>query len=220
MRFVRACCVLLFATACRASSDDAANQQTARADSTADTTTAIDTSTITTAPGTLPLIGIAVSDTVGGWCAEFMSTSVPDDFEPGQYANIVFASPTGAVNVIARVMGPRTGECYAAFPQPRWADYRAFTVELVYPNSVGPAPQPTVGLIVLGQAVWTRVDSLTIGDVDHDGAPEHVRRCAADEGEHFTVWSKQDTLRVRRWHEYYDWGGLVDRTCAVGEDGR
>jgi hypothetical protein len=25
---------------------------------------------------------------------------------------------------------------------------------------------------------------------------------------------------VRRWHEYYDWGGLTDPTCQPGEDGQ
>jgi hypothetical protein len=47
-----------------------------------------------------------------------------------------------------------------------------------------------------------------------------VRRCAADEGEHFTVWTVRSAdKRERIWHEYYDWGAIVDRTCRAGEDG-
>jgi hypothetical protein len=57
-------------------------------------------------------------------------------------------------------------------------------------------------------------------DLDGDGILEEVRRCTADEGEHFTVWSaRSEGGRVRRWHEYYDWGGLADPTCRPGEDG-
>jgi hypothetical protein len=71
-------------------------------------------------------------------------------------------------------------------------------------------------LIVASDAGWSRGgNGLPRADLDRDGAVEEVRRCTADEGEHFTVWSGS----TRRWHEYYDWGGFTDPTCRPGENG-
>ena len=57
-------------------------------------------------------------------------------------------------------------------------------------------------------------------DLDRDGRLEEARRCTADEGEHFTLWSQASNGRwVRRIHEYYDWGGQTEPTCRPGEAG-
>jgi hypothetical protein len=156
------------------------------------------------------------------WCAEFISTAVPDSTQVSHAATIVFGKPGGVVSIRARVGARRDGECSTAFPQPRWADYLAFNVQLVdsFPASVDPAP--IVGLIVLGEARWSMgANGHARADLDRDSAPDELRRCAADEGEHFTVWTLDGTGGwTRRWHEYFDWGGLVDANCGPGENGQ
>ena len=151
-----------------------------------------------------------------------MATAAPDSTQPSHIANIVFGKPDGVVSVRARVGARRGGECPAAFPQPRWADYVAFNVELVDSIPSRGAPAPIVGLIVLGNAQWSfGPNGHARADVDRDDAPDEMRRCAADEGEHFTIWGVDGAgARTRRWHEYFDWGGIVDPTCGPGENGR
>jgi hypothetical protein len=134
---------------------------------------------------------------------------------------IVFAGPAPVPSRRARVAGPHPGQCPAAFPQPRWNDYGAYRLELIGSFPADSTDTPIVGLVVASEAPWARsADGVMRADLDGDGMPEEARRCTADEGEHFTVWSAQPTAgRVRRWHEYYDWGGLTDPTCRPGEDG-
>jgi hypothetical protein len=168
--------------------------------------------------GTLPRIGLAVSDSARAWCAEFVADSAALGLEPGQRATIVFAGPAPVAALPVRVGNRQEGECPAAFPQPRWMDYVAYRVELL--DSVLPETDlPTVALIVVGDALWARgADSVPRADLDGDGNLEAVRRCTADEGEHLTLWSiGRDGVWIRRWHEYYDWGGLTDPTCRPGE---
>ena len=178
--------------------------------------------TATLPAGTLPLIGLAVSDSAGGWCAEFASTAAADSAQSGRVAKIVFGKPDAVVSLTARVGSRREGECGAAFPQPRWADYVAYDVALIDSFPPGATERPIVALIVLGSTAWSRnAGGNAHADIDRDGSAEELRRCTADEGEHFTVWSTDSTgTRVRRWHEYYDWGGLTDPTCGPGENGR
>jgi hypothetical protein len=139
--------------------------------------------------------------------------------KPGRHVTIVFAGTAAVPSGGARVGAPHLGECPAAFPQPRWIEYVAYRLELI--DSLPPDGVPSVALVVASEAPWTRgADGVVRADVDRDGQPEEVRRCTADEGEHFTVWSlRPGGGRVRRWHEYYDWGGLTDPTCQPGEDG-
>lgn len=167
-----------------------------------------------------PRIGLAVSDTARAWCAEFVSDSTHPAIEPGRTVTIVVG--TAAVPTLgARVRAPRVHQCPAEFAQPRWIDYAAYDLELADspPRDV---QLPIVALVVASGAPWTRgADSLFRADLDGDGVPEELRRCTADEGEHFTVWSRgSGGARVRRWHEYYDWGAFTDPTCAPGEDGQ
>ena len=147
-----------------------------------------------------PRFGLAVSDTTGAWCAEFKNDSTRPAIQPGDQVMIVFPGPPTAT-LAARVRAPRSTECWAAFPQPRWIDYTAYDLELERPRSAG-AQVPTVGLIARGQ-----LDGL------------ETRRCTADEGEHFTVWTAGEGQSRRIWHEYYDWGAFTDPTCGPGENG-
>ena len=167
--------------------------------------------------GPLPPTGLAVSDSVGAWCAEFVADSTEPAVKPGRYVTIVFAGTAAVPSGGARVGALHPGECPAAFPQPRWIEYVAYRLELI--DSLPPNGLPSVALVVASEAPWTRgADGVVRADVDGDGQPEEVRRCTADEGEHFTVWSfPPGGGRVRRWHEYYDWGGLTDPTCQPGE---
>lgn len=166
-------------------------------------------------PSEFPRFGLAVSDSVRAWCAEFLSDSTAPPLEPGQGMTIVFAGPASVASLPARLGQPHAGECPAAFPQPRWNDYVAYRVELVSAREA--EDDPIVALIVAGSAAWARgADGRPRADLDGDGNVEEVRRCTADEGEHFTVWSGPN----RRWHEYYDWGGFTDPTCRTGENGR
>jgi hypothetical protein len=169
----------------------------------------------------LPRIGVAVSDSAREWCAEFVADSGVPALEPGQRATIVFAGPAPVTALPVRVGNRQENECPAAFPQPRWIDYTAYRVALL--DSVSPETDlPPVALIVAGDAAWARgADGVPRADLDGDGDLEAARRCTADEGEHVTLWSMgRDSVAIRRWHEYYDWGGLTDPTCRPGEDGR
>lgn len=172
--------------------------------------------------GSLPPIGLAVADSARTWCAEFAVDSAAPSLEPGRHVTIVFAGPGAVASLGARVRMPHPGECPAAFPQPRWIDYVAYRLELIDSLPADAAAMPTVALVVASEARWARgADGVVRADADGDGEPEEARRCTADEGEHFTLWSLlPGDGRVRRWHEYYDWGGVVDPTCRPGEDGR
>lgn len=150
-------------------------------------------------PGASPLVfGIAVSDTAGGWCAEFKTGS--GSLSPGAEMVIVFSSDSGMTSVRARLDSLRRGQCGTAFPQPRWDSYSAVSISVLSSRLAS----SSVGIAVIGD--FLRMRGL------------QFRRCAADEGEHFTVWSGDPP--VRQWHEYFDWGAIVDRTCKAGEDGR
>lgn len=121
-----------------------------------------------------------------------------------------------------RVGQPYRDQCPAAFPQLRWAGYVAYHLEQTDSVAADAGGVPTVGLVVVSETPWVRgSDGVLRSDVDGDGKLEEVRRCAAGEGEHFTLWTVEpEGGRVRRWHEYYDWGGMTDPTCGPGEDGR
>jgi hypothetical protein len=165
-------------------------------------------------------IGLAVRDSVGGWCAEFSNDSQPMPAERDA-ATLVFAGDTSHISARVRIRARRTADCMTAFPQPRWISYAAYDVDLVDAGS----PQdslPYLALIIGRDTRWTRVArGILRGDIDGDGTVEEVRRCAADEGEHFTVWGlPRNGAPVRRRHEYFDWGAIVDPTCQPGEDGR
>ena len=168
----------------------------------------------------LPLTGLAVSDSLRVWCAEIVADSTASAPKPGRRVAIVFAGPSTVPALRARLGQPRPGECPAEFPQPRWNDYAAYSLELLdsLPDSTNP---PSVALVVASEATWSRgADGVVRADLDGDGQPEEVRRCTADEGEHLTLWSpRPGGGRVRRWHEYYDWGGFTDPTCKPGENG-
>jgi len=168
----------------------------------------------------LPKIGLAVLDESARWCAEFVSDSTHSPLEAGRRVTIVFAGNTPMTTRVARIIGPQDEQCPAAFAQPRWIDYQAYRLELVDSES-GAATTAPVALVVASEARWEPgSDGIVRADLDGDGTPEEARRCAADEGEHFTIWSVTPAnAPTRRWHEYYDWGALVDPTCKPGEDG-
>ena len=174
----------------------------------------------TAVPQELPQIGLAVLEESARWCAEFVSDSTHPDLEAGRRVTIVFAGQTPVTTRIARVVGLQEEQCLAEFAQPRWIDYQAYRLELVDSES-GAATTSPVALVVASEAPWqSGSDGVVRADLDGDGTPEEARRCAADEGEHFTIWSVTPaTTPTRRWHEYYDWGALVDPTCKSGEDG-
>jgi hypothetical protein len=157
---------------------------------------------------------------VRAWCAEFVADSDSPAPKPGRRLAIVFPGPATVPALRARLGQPRLGECPAEFAQPRWIDYSAYSLELL-DSLPDPTNLPSVALVVASEAPWSRgVDGVVRADVDGDGQPEEVRRCTADEGEHLTLWSpRPGGGRVRRWHEYYDWGGFTDPTCKPGEDG-
>jgi len=209
MQFALSVGVALILAACRPGADAPPSQRDVSRDASPPT-----------AAGSLPPIGLAVADSVRSWCAEFMVDSALS-LQPGRHATIVFAGPAAVPSLGARLGKLHPGECPAAFPQPRWIDYVAYRLELIDSLPADPGEMPTVALVVASEARWARgADGVVRADVDKDGEPEEARRCTADEGEHFTLWSLQPGgSRVRRWHEYYDWGGFTDPTCGPGEDG-
>jgi hypothetical protein len=168
------------------------------------------------APLSAPVFGIAVRDSAGAWCAEFPRGS--DSLAAGTRVALLLANASPDTALEGRLARPHGGSCETAFPQPRWSDYIAFDLADVAPAT---RDLPMVAFAAMGGGVWTPgpTGRLRI-DIDRDGIPEELVKCAADEGEHFTLWSvSRDAPRVRRAHEYFDWGAIVDRTCLPGEDG-
>ena len=163
-----------------------------------------------------PVIGIAVSDTAGAWCAMFP----PDSTSPvaaGRPLWIVFGDSTAPLSAV--VTRPST-PCHAEFAQNRWFDYSGY--DLALRTEVDTTQRlPIVGMAIASDARWSLgPDGIAVADLNRDGLPEHVRRCSADEGQHFTLWSTTPGGRQTRiGHEYYDWGAFVERTCGPGEDG-
>jgi hypothetical protein len=172
-----------------------------------------------------------VVDEAGAWCAAFPRDSAGDPastpdgrIATGTPVTIVLAGATEPWALGATVRTRRRASCPAAFPQPRWDAYAAYDVALVDTLRPQEADVPTVALVVAGDRLrvtrgpqgWMRLD------VDGDGVSEELRRCAADEGEHFTLWSRDSASAPwrRQAHEYFDWGVLVERRCRAGEDGR
>ena len=166
----------------------------------------------------LSLIGVAVADPARTWCAEFPNGA--PSLENGQAVTLVFPGQSSIVSASARIDRAQTEQCHAEFPQPRWDGYRAYRLALATELSV--TRVPTVALVVAGDSKWVRDDNGHVrADLDGDGVVEEAIRCAADEGEHFTIWTIRPTgSRERRGHEYFDWGVIVDPTCQPGEDGR
>lgn len=171
---------------------------------------------------TLPPIGVAVEQDDGRWCAEFPRAQTPR-ITVGATVAIVFPDGAEALVWTTRIEAPREGECQSAFPQPRWDGYAAFSLDPIgAAASSAVAARKTVGLAVVTPAVWRRTAPGRLrADLDGDGLPEEALRCAADEGEHFTIWTVRSNAQPERLaHEYFDWGGLTDETCQPGEDGR
>ena len=165
-----------------------------------------------------PLVGIAVRDTAMRWCV-----ALPPDtaqLQEGGPVALVFATRETSTTWLARLGPARDRQCHTEFAQPRWEGYR-FHDLTVRDTSAGPAQPWGIAMAVLSAAEWGQLgDGRVIADLDGDGAHEEARLCSADEGHHFTIWSVgADGTRVRRAHEYFDWGALVERTCKAGEDG-
>lgn len=161
----------------------------------------------------MPAVGVAVSDEAGAWCAAFPT----DALAPGDTVTLV-AGPPDAPAVTGVVVERRTAPCPTAFPQARWDAYATYDL-----RAQATATDAFVVLAVAGGASWSRDAAGRLAvDLDGDGAPEELRRCAAGEGEHFTLWRRDPHTGERRRvaHEYFDWGVLVERSCAAGEDGR
>lgn len=179
-----------------------------------------DTATRAATPAPFPRTGMAVLDTAGNWCAEFVIDSAAPALENGLRVTLVFAGKEAVASVNARVAGPHAGECPAAFAQPRWFGYTAVRLDLLGPPPAG-ADLPMVALVVASAAPWLRdADGVVRADLDGDGVREEARTCLADEGQHFTIWSPlPGGARARRWHEYYDWGAFTDANCKPGEKG-
>ena len=173
-----------------------------------------------TTTGKFPAVGVAVLDSAT-WCAMFPDGHDSLALSPGQAVAIVYARGAGRPARHARVRHLRPAPCPTAFGQPRWEGYAAYDLELTDSLPLDAAAAPLAALAVASAAHWTRAaDGVARADLDGDGVPEEARRCTAHEGEHFTLWSGTGhTTRRRRAHEYFDWGALVEPTCAPGESG-
>ena len=172
------------------------------------------------APRSFPAVGVAVMDSAMTWCAVFPAGARA--LGVGQRVTIVLAAPAEAPAWGARVTQRRAAPCHTEFAQPGWADYVAYDLAPI--DSARPAAEgmPLAALAVASDAVWRREpDGRVRADLDGDGVPEEARVCQEDEGQHFTIWSvapaSEPTRRRRRAHEYFDWGALVDPTCAPDE---
>ena len=167
-----------------------------------------------------PAVGVAVPDSAL-WCAEFPDSGASAALAPGQRVTIVFVKPTKFASWGAHVRQRRSLPCPTAFGQPRWDGYASYDLALIGSLRLDGDRMPTATLVVASAATWVRgADDLVRADLDGDGIQEEARRCTADEGEHFTIWSVFGaTRRVRRAHEYFDWGAFTNPTCRPGEAG-
>ncbi len=176
----------------------------------------------------IPAVGLAVRDSTFAWCAAFPTDSAasarPSSLAVSEPVAVVFAGTDSSLPLRATIARRRPSPCPAAFPQLRWETYTAYDLALVDPpHQQAAADAPDIALAVASNASWERGgDGRPRADLDGDGEPEEVRLCAADEGQHFTVWSRSE--RSDEWrrvaHEYYDWGVEVEPDCLPGEDGR
>jgi len=156
-----------------------------------------------------------VRDAEGGWCA-----TVAGPLDVGARVTLVFPdSGSPAVTRAFRVTRRRPEPCPSEFPQLSLEGVPAYDVVADGPAAGG---MRSVALLVAGSAPWRRdPDGAARADLDGDGRSEEARVCAADEGEHFTLWTIDPGGAARlRWHGYYDWGVIVDQTCRAGEAGR
>jgi hypothetical protein len=170
----------------------------------------------------LPPMGLAVM-TDAGWCAEFPGESAPSSTATAaglQSLTLLLLDGKDGATRPARLGELRQAPCPTAFPQPRWEGYSAYRVESPSP-AVTDARTSTLAIVIANQIAWsTETDGRLRADLDGDGLLEEAHRCAADEGEHFSVWTvRADGSRERRWHEYVDWGAFTDPTCTPGDDG-
>lgn len=181
-----------------------------------------------TATPLIPAIGLAVRDSASAWCAAFPTDSAAparaSGLAVGESVAVVFADTDNSPPLHATIARQRSAPCSAAFPQLRWESYTAYDLALIEPlHQHASADAPGIELAVASSVSWERgPDGRLRADLDGDGEPEEVRKCAADQGQHFTVWSQM--ARGGRWrrvaHEYYDWGVEVEPNCHPGEDGR
>jgi len=165
-----------------------------------------------------PPTGVATEHREDQWCLEVSSAF--GTLAPGSPLALVFSDPVEAV-VWTATLGERlAGQCETAFPQPRWVDYSAYALVLSE-DAQRRTVRTTVGFAVIGEFTWRRGPTGQLrADLDGDGTLEEARRCAAGEGEHFTLWSLRPGGSERRAHEYFDWGAIVEATCTPGDDGR
>jgi hypothetical protein len=180
-------------------------------------------------PVAFPAVGLAVRDSADAWCAAFPSDASQHAqttgraLAVGEPVTLVFAGAAAVPSLRATISARRSEPCPAAFPQPRWDTYTAYDIVLDGSLRYVAADAPVVALAVASDKAWVRdPDGYVRADLDGDGVPEEARQCAADEGQHFTVWSRAAPYGEwqRRAHEYYDWGVLVEPTCRLGDDGR
>jgi hypothetical protein len=164
----------------------------------------------------LPPTGLAFIDTAGKWCATFATDSLP----PAERMMIVFPDSGSTVPALrARLLARRSSPCAAAFPQQSLADLAAYDVQILDSLPSNAERPGSVGVAVLSDVVWKRgPDGVVRADLDRDGHPEEVSACAIGEGQSFTLWSRDSAgVRQKLWRGYFDWGALVDETCAAGE---
>jgi len=164
--------------------------------------------------------GVAVRDSVGGWCAMFPADSSLPAPRPGTAVTVVSGDSAEAVSLTFELRDRRTAQCDAVFPQPRWDGYTGY--DLALRSDTTAADLPWVGFAVASAWRWQRgTDGIARTERRTDGVTYELRRCAADEGHHFTLWQVDSTgRRTRVAHDYFDWGALVERTCGEGEDGQ
>lgn len=153
-------------------------------------------------------------DTAGHWCVAFAA----DSLRPGERVTIVFPdSANRTVGLRGRLLGRRATPCWAAFPQQSLTDYATYDVSITDPILPSASGSSGVALALVSDVPWRRAaDGVARADLDGDGKLEEASACAVDEGERFSLYSRDPVSDVRRsvWQGYYDWGALVDVTCT------
>ena len=160
----------------------------------------------------LPVAGLAMTDTAGRWCAAFAN----DSLREGERLTIIFPDTNSkSVQLRGRIERRRPNACWSAFPQHALDDHATYDVTLADSASAG--DNAGLGIALLSDVRWSRgQDGVLRADVDGNGRLEEAGVCAIDEGQIFTLATRDSVSGMRHnWFRvYYDWGALVDVTCT------
>ena len=161
-----------------------------------------------------PLAGLAMTDTAGRWCVAIAN----DSLREGTRVTVIFPdSDSKATHRRGSIARHRQNACWAAFPQQSLSELATYDVSIIDTAGMTTGHNSGLGIALLSDVAWSRgQDGILRADLNRDGRLEEAGVCAVDEGQLFTLASRDSVSGMRHnwWQAYYDWGALVDVTCV------